>query len=310
MPKNVYVFIAISLVLGEPSAKAQRMSFRAPSFRAPNMGARFPIKTFRPLRPALMGRNRFAPVRPTRHGLPVRESPRVGSWSRFNAHSFAKPAPGSLFSVPSTRAHRSSGSNASPARPTESSRFSAHSFAKPGPGPTTSPRTSRSPGSGPTGRTFAAPVGPRSSSSMGPISPRFDRWFGTGIFVGSFPSPFFANAFLFPTFPRFLVFNSFFFSPFFFARPFFFPSFLNPFFTSPFGFFNPFFFSGTFVPSTIFFGSLFIQSLPACLPPPCFALLWSSSGTLTEPPVLGFGGKAALSEQPAAHEVRIASHEG
>jgi hypothetical protein len=145
---------------------------------------------------------------------------------------------------------------------------------------------------------------------MGPISPRFDRWFGTGIFVGSFPSPFFANAFLFPTFPRFLVFNSFFFSPFFFARPFFFPSFLNPFFTSPFGFFNPFFFSGTFVPSTIFFGSLFIQSLPACPPPPCFALLWSSSGTLTEPPVLGFGGKAALSEQPAAHEVRIASHEG
>jgi len=265
MPKKTYVFIAISLALGAPCGTAQHLSFRAPSFRAPNMGTRPPIRPFRSLGPASMRGNRFNPARPTRFGPPlVREFPRAGTWSRFNTHRFARPAPGSRISAPPSGPPRSSSSGANPANGTGWSRFGAHSFAKPGPGSRTRPGTAGSSGFGPNGRTFAGPSGSRVTSGTGLSSPRSNHSFGTSVFVGSFPFPFFANAFLFPFFPRFFVFNSFFFSPFFFARPFFFPFFLNPFFTSPFGFSHPFFFSGIFASTPIFFEPLFFDPfLPA-----------------------------------------------
>jgi len=246
MPKKTYVFIAISLALGAPSAKAQHISFRAPSFRAPNMGPRAPMLPSRPLRPAPIRRNSFIPARPTRRGPPlVRRFPQVGAWSRFNTYRFARPVPRSRVSAP-------------PRGP------GAHSFAKPGPGSRTRPSTARSSGLGPNGRTFAGSRGSHVTSGTGLSSTRSNHWFGTSVFVGSFPFAFFGNASLFPFFPRFFVFNSFFFSPFFFARPFFFPFFLNPFFTSPFGFFDPFFFRGVFASSPVFFEPLlFNPFLPA-----------------------------------------------
>ena len=307
MPKKAYVFLAIWLALGAPSAKTQRISFRAPSFRAPNMGARPPIRPLGPLGPAPIRRNRFTPGRPTRRGSPlVREAPQVGIWSGFNTHRFARPAPGTRISAPPGGALRSRGSNANPANATGWSRFGAHSLAKPGPGSRTFPGTNHSSGFGPNGRTFPGPSGSRFTSGTGLFSRRPNPWSGANVFVAFFPSPFFGNAFLFPFFPRFFVFNSFFFSPFFFARPFFFPSFLNPFFTSPFGFFDPFLFSGVFASSPIFFEpSFFNPFLPAFRE---HALLASRDPqALAEPPVSDFGGKAVPSEQPTPRQLTIAS---
>ena len=314
MPKRAYFLFAISLAVGGSSARAQRFAFRAPSIRAPSVRAWSPMRVFRPMRPAPMRRNPLTPARPPRFSHPsVQQFPQPGTWSTFGRHSFANPAPGSMTSDPPGGSRRSWNSSSTPAS-SGWSRFSAHSFAKPGPGSRTfsgANRTSNFARSS----TGAGPMGSRFTSGAGGISRRSNPWFGASVFVGSFPSPFFANAFIFPTFPRFFFFNSFFFSPFFFARPFFNPFFVNPFFspffvspffTPSFAFFDPFFFSGAFQTSPVFFEPLFFNPFLLPLHRRVF-FPFRARQALTEPPALDFGRGVAPSAQPATRGILRAS---